>query len=114
MRIGVLAARAGITASRVRFYEARGLLPPPPRRESGYRDYDEDAQVVLLLIGRAQRLGYTLKEIAFYLDAPQGEGRRALLRRCVDGKLDQLDTVLADTQTRRASLQSLRAALREA
>jgi DNA-binding transcriptional MerR regulator len=28
MRIGLLAARAGVSASRIRFYEARGLLPP--------------------------------------------------------------------------------------
>jgi len=108
MRIGMLAARAGITASRVRFYEARGLLPSPPRRASGYRDYDEKALADLLLIGRARRLGYTLAEIAIYLKAPHGQGRRALLLSCIELKLAQFDEALVETQNRRARLQKLR------
>lgn len=114
MRIGMLAARAGITASRVRFYEARGLLPDPPRRDSGYRDYDEGALEVLRLIGFAQGLGYTLREIASYLRTPDDAGRRDFLGRCVKGKLGELDALLADTQARRASLQKLGDVLRGA
>jgi len=59
MRIGLLAARAGISTSRIRFYEAEGLLPPPPRRHSGYRDYDERALEIILFINRARGLGFS-------------------------------------------------------
>ncbi|PIO44715.1 MerR family DNA-binding transcriptional regulator [Phyllobacterium zundukense] len=48
MRIGLLAARAGVSISRIRFYEAQGLLPLPPRHRSGYRDYDERALEIIL------------------------------------------------------------------
>jgi DNA-binding transcriptional MerR regulator len=113
MRIGVLAARAGIPASRVRFYEAEGLLPPPPRRDSGYRDYDEAALADVRLIGHAQRLGYTLKDIANYLRLPHAEDRRAYLLGCVDGRLAQVDGELVALVDQRVSLQTLRRELRE-
>ena len=39
MRIGELAGELGVSADTIRFYEREGLLPRPPRTESGYRDY---------------------------------------------------------------------------
>jgi len=113
MRIGVLAAKAGITASRVRFYEAKGLLPPPARRASGYRDYDDTALATLALIRRARRLGYTLAETALYLKTPDAEGRKTLLLNCIAQKLAEYDDVLADTQSRSASLRALRDTLQQ-
>jgi MerR family transcriptional regulator, copper efflux regulator len=63
MRIGLLAARAGVSTSRIRFYEAQGLLPPPPRRHSGYREYNERALEIILFINRARGLGFSLAEV---------------------------------------------------
>ncbi|MFE9252990.1 MerR family transcriptional regulator [Streptomyces sp. NPDC007088] len=39
MRIGDAAAAAGTTPRALRFYEERGLLPPPARNSGGQRDY---------------------------------------------------------------------------
>lgn len=39
MRIGELAAQAGVEVQTVRFYEREGLLAAPPRTASGYRNY---------------------------------------------------------------------------
>ena len=39
MRIGELARELGVSADTLRFYERSGMLPRPPRTESGYRDY---------------------------------------------------------------------------
>lgn len=39
MRIGELAALAGVTTRTVRHYHRVGLLPEPGRRVNGYRDY---------------------------------------------------------------------------
>lgn len=55
MRIGTLAKQLGTTAHVIRFYEQRGLLPPPVRSRNGYREYGEvDAERLRLLIGLRQ------------------------------------------------------------
>ena len=41
MKIGEVARRTGVPIDTVRYYERNGLLPPPARRASGYRDYHE-------------------------------------------------------------------------
>jgi DNA-binding transcriptional MerR regulator len=63
VRIGVLADRVGVTTKAVRFYESLGLLPPPGRTGSGYREYAETDVARLTFIKTAQRLGLSLEEI---------------------------------------------------
>lgn len=63
LTIGQLAGRAGVGVETVRFYEREGLLDEPPRRESGYRQYEEVVVDRLRFILRAKELGFTLKEI---------------------------------------------------
>jgi MerR family mercuric resistance operon transcriptional regulator len=64
MTIGELARRAGVGVQTVRYYERRHLLPPAPRRASGYREFTPAALDRLRFIRRAQELGFTLAEIA--------------------------------------------------
>ncbi len=63
MQIGDLARRTGVSVSRIRFYEARGVLPEASRMDNGYRSYDEDAATILNFVNQAQRLGFSLAEI---------------------------------------------------
>lgn len=63
MRIGELAQRSGTTAKAIRYYEGIGLLAPPPRSASGYRDYQSEAIDRLAFIKSSQALGLTLGEI---------------------------------------------------
>ena len=63
LTIGQLAKKAQVNVETVRFYERRGLLPKPPQRESGYREYPPDAVARLQFIKRAKELGFSLKEI---------------------------------------------------
>ena len=63
MRIGKVAKQVGITVETIRFYEKRGLIEPPRRNESGYRDYPEDVVKLVSFIKRAKELGFSLKEI---------------------------------------------------
>ena len=63
MRIGEFARKAGVNVQTVRYYERRGLLPEPERRESDYREYTSDCLERLHFIRRTQELGFTLSEI---------------------------------------------------
>jgi MerR family mercuric resistance operon transcriptional regulator len=63
LTIGQVARSAGVGLETVRFYERQGLLPEPPRKESGYRQYPEDIVPRLRFIRGAKELGFSLKEI---------------------------------------------------
>lgn len=63
LKTGELAKRAGVNVETLRFYERKGLLPEPPRRESGYREYPEESVDRIRFIKRAQDLGFSLVEI---------------------------------------------------
>lgn len=63
MRIGELADRSGVPVKTIRYYEDIGVLGPPERTSSGYRDYDDPAIDRLAFIRAAQAVGLTLGEI---------------------------------------------------
>ena len=67
MKIGELAARTGINASAIRYYEKIGLLAAP-YRSGGQRLYAESALDHVLLIGFAGDMGFTLDEIKLFLN----------------------------------------------
>ena len=88
MKIGELAQRTGLAASRIRFYESIGLLRLVERQANGYRRYPEEAVLVLKLITTAQQAGFSLDELRTLL--PQN------LSQWEHGKL--LDTLQAKVQ----------------
>lgn len=57
MRTGQIADQAGVDVQTLRYYERRGILPPPARRDSGYREYSSEAVRVVRFVKRAQELG---------------------------------------------------------
>ena len=68
LTVDELAARAGITVRTLRFYSAKGLLPPPvlgPRRVG---QYGAEHLARLSLIEELQRQGLTLAAIERYLE----------------------------------------------
>lgn len=79
MRIAKLAARAGVAASAVRWYEQEGVLPAPARTPNGYRDYGEVDLARLRLVLSLRRLGL----------APEDAGR--LARLCIEHGAVDLD-----------------------
>ena len=64
MKIGEIAEAAGVTTSRIRFYEKRGIIEAAPRDDNGYRSYSKNLVERLKFIEVAQQLGFTLKELA--------------------------------------------------
>jgi len=63
LKTAELAKEAGVNVETLRFYEREGLLPEPPRRVSGYREYPLDTVQRIRFIQRAKELGFTLREI---------------------------------------------------
>lgn len=109
MKIGEIAKRAGVSASRIRFYEEQGILPPAPRGANGYRDYPESLIATLGFIEQAQRLGFSLKEIAGHTTL-EGKVCDALPQK-LRAKLAEVDAHIAAAQARRAELVALIATL---
>jgi Cu(I)-responsive transcriptional regulator len=111
MTRGEVAERAGVGSETVRFYEQRGLIPPPPRTSSGYRCYDQAYVDRLRFVKRAQDLGFTLEEIKELLalrvrpDADSGA-----VRRRAQEKLADVEAKIRDLERIRAVLGHLVAA----
>jgi DNA-binding transcriptional MerR regulator len=72
MKIGELAKAAGLAASRIRYYEALGLIGSVDRGLNGYRQYPRETGQILEIIITAQRAGFSLDEIRNLLP-PQGK-----------------------------------------
>jgi len=93
MPIGDVAERAGMSTSRIRYYEARGLLPEP-ERAAGKRRYTEEVFRRLAIIDAAQRVGFTLAEIRDLLGS-RDEPAHERLRQLAMLKLPELDDLIA-------------------
>jgi MerR family redox-sensitive transcriptional activator SoxR len=72
MSIGVVARKAGVRTSALRYYERIGLLPTPEREKNGRRRYDgealREALDRLTVVRVAQQAGFTILEIRTLLD----------------------------------------------
>jgi len=109
LKIGEVAARAGVGSMTIRFYESRGVLAPPARGENGYRLYSLETVDVLRFIKQAQGLGLTLDEIKKIVAIRQG-GRppcahvHALLKQKAEELERKLDDLLRLQKRIRQSL----------
>lgn len=67
MKIGELAERTGLATSKIRFYEAQGLISQVKRQANGYREYPAQAARILEIIIAAQAGGFSLDQIRHLL-----------------------------------------------
>jgi MerR family copper efflux transcriptional regulator len=111
LTIGAVARRAGVGIDTIRYYEREGLLPPPRRRASGYRDYGGDTVERLRFIRRAKDLGFTLEEIRelLALSSDRERGVRDVKGRA-EAKLAAVEERIRELQRVRRGLKQLIAA----
>lgn len=111
LTIGKVAKRGEVNIETVRYYERQGLIPPPPRRESGYREYPEETVKRIRFIKRAQELGFSLKEVAELLALRVGpETTCGEIRKVAEAKITDIEGKMRTLQSMREVLTKLAAA----
>ncbi|PPJ24733.1 MerR family transcriptional regulator [Nocardia nova] len=112
LRTSELAAAAGVNTQTLRYYERRGLLAEPDRTLGGHRLYPQQAVTVLRVIKAAQRLGFTLDEVADLLSAAHPGHHRpdTGLHARAQAKLTEIDARLTELTVMRDTLRAALAA----
>lgn len=113
LRSGEVADAAGVNVQTLRYYERRGLLREPDRTLGGHRLYPPEVVTVLRVIKAAQRLGFTLDEVADLLEVSRlRSGRRADagLQARARVKLAEVEAKLVELATVRDTLRAALAA----
>ncbi|KPA95099.1 MULTISPECIES: MerR family transcriptional regulator [Pseudomonas] len=98
MKIGELAQRSGLAASKIRFYEAQGLIHKVRRQANGYREYPPEVLQTLSIIQCAQQAGFSLEEL------------RALVPTSEPGTWDH-DEMIASLERKIGQIESMQARL---
>lgn len=111
-RAGEAARRAGVGVETLRYYERRGLIPPPARRPSGQREYTLEEIRLVRAIKMAQRLGFTLAQTKEIVRVTRRRGGHdpAILREQVEAKLREVDDRIRGLELMRAELRAVIAA----
>lgn len=108
MRTSEIAGQAGVNVETLRYYERRGLLPEPPRRESGYRIYGQEAVRIVRFVKRAQELGFSLEEVESLLELADGGPESCdAARQLAERRVSELDRRIANLRSMRDSLDRL-------
>lgn len=106
MTIGGLATAADVHVETIRFYQRKGLMPEPQRPSGGIRRYKEADRSRLHFIKSAQRLGFSLDEIAELLQLEDGASC-ARARTKAQVKLEDVRARLEDLRRMEGALEGL-------
>ena len=108
MKIGAAAERSGVNVQTLRYYERRGLLPSPPRRPSGYREFPDDAVRSGRFVTRAQDLGFSLDEVEELLRLRNDKRRdRVRIRAVAERRVRQVEQKIAELRGMKKALSHL-------
>ena len=109
MLIGELGQAVGLPSETIRFYERRGLLPPPTRAGNGYRSYDDSAVGRVQFIRTAQAAGLSLVEIRGVVELrDQGQAPCSHVAQLIDDKLAEVQRRLRELEALQEELEQLR------
>ncbi len=108
LRTAEVAEQAGVNIETLRFYERKGILPEPPRRPSGYREYPPETVERVRFIKRAQELGFSLKEVQDLLELREtARAKAGRVRKVAEAKLEEIDHKIRDLEAMKKSLTEL-------
>ena len=95
LTIGALARAAGVNVETIRYYQRKGLVAEPVRPHGGIRRYGSDSVARVNFVKSAQRLGFSLDEIAELLQLDDGTHCEEASR-LAEHKLMEVRAKLAD------------------
>jgi MerR family copper efflux transcriptional regulator len=102
---GQLAKQAGVNIETIRYYERKGLIPKPHRRDSGYRQYPEAMITRILFIKHAKTLGFSLKEIKELLSLKHDPKTPCSeVRKRAESKIEDIDEKIRTLQKMKKAL----------
>lgn len=108
MKIGDIAALAGVSTKTIRFYEDIGVLPPAARTSGGHRDYHPEITARLRFIQRCQAAGMSLQQIQDIVAVHErGESPCGPVHTLLSAGLDQVRAKIAELHTLQQHLQTL-------
>ncbi|NOX69148.1 MAG: MerR family transcriptional regulator [Gammaproteobacteria bacterium] len=108
MHIGEVSTLLGISADTLRYYEKIQLVPTIARTGAGIRVYVERDLSRLRFIKRAQKMQFSLREIAALLKMREDpQHARDEVRLLTGNKLDEIEERLQDLQVLRNELRLL-------
>lgn len=105
MKIGQLAEQSGLSASAIRFYEKKGLLPHAERLSSGYRSYDVSSLQKLQMIKFAQNLGFSIDEMIMLMGDCTLDHELTLKQ--LDTKRQEIDSLIESLEQKKRSIDVL-------
>ncbi|MEP0707616.1 MULTISPECIES: Cu(I)-responsive transcriptional regulator [Hyphomicrobiales] len=105
MNIGEAAARSGVPAKTIRYYEDIALIDSADRTANGYRAYSEDDVHTLRFVARARGLGFTVAQcrdlLALYRDR---ERSSADVKAIAESHMSEIDDKIAGLRAMRETL----------
>ena len=104
--IGQLARAAAVNVETVRYYQRIGLLSMPRRDVGSIRRYLADDLKRIRFIRRAQKLGFSLDEVALLLGLSDGKHCRET-RALAEKKLAVVEEKIADLEAIKKALEGL-------
>ena len=109
MRSGELAKLTGVEIDTIRYYEKSGLLPPPPRRGNGYREYGEQHIERLAFIRHCRALDMPLIYVQRLLDfVAHPDADCGDINRLIDSQLQRVRKRLESMHALETQLAALR------
>lgn len=101
MNIKQAAATFNLTADTLRYYERVGIIPPIPRNQSGYRDYQTKDLNWVYLVTRLRAAGLSIESLIEFATLSQLRGQQPVetaQKQVVKDQLAELEIKLAEMQ----------------
>lgn len=109
-----VAERGQVNPQTIRYYEREGLLPKVPRLASGYRAFPSNTVGRVRFIKRAQKQGFSLKEVRELLDLWEAPGAtRAEVKQRAKAKMAEIDQSIRSLRQMKSALAKLTTACDE-
>ena len=105
LTIGRLAKHINVNVETIRYYQRIGLIDEPASPLNGFRKYPVKTAENIIFIKRAQRLGFSLKEIAELLKI--GDGHCDDVRTRAEQKRNKISEQIRDLESLRVTLDKL-------